>query len=57
VVQNRTPHDAADEGSVLLQRAVGCRPAEATMTDDLPFKVVRSNGHDEMSAVENEADD
>jgi hypothetical protein len=26
------------------------------MTDELPFKVVRSNSHDEMSAVENEAD-
>jgi hypothetical protein len=25
--------------------ALGCRPAEATMTDELPFKVVRSNDH------------
>jgi hypothetical protein len=47
------PHTArccGSGGGFRLQRAVCCGSAEATMTDELPFKVVRSNGTDEVLA-------
>jgi hypothetical protein len=43
-----TAEGCGSGGRQCLQRDVACRLVEAAVSDDLPFKVVRSNSHDEL---------